>query len=162
MKYFNNCKTAEDVKKTFKDLAKKLHPDCCGSAEEFKRMMQEYEEAFNRLKNTHTSSKGETYTSSKATTETAQEFADRIINIIHLEGIKIEIIGTWIWVSGDTYPHRVILRESGYEWSKSKKAWYHAGVKLEGKKRGHYNMAQLRNMFGSEEIETEKQEKIAR
>lgn len=161
MKYFKNCRTAEDVKKTFKDLVKKMHPDCGGNEEAFKEMMVEYERVFETLKNTHKTAEGKTYESQKATTETAQKFADRIINIIHLESIKIEIIGTWIWVSGDTYPHRTILRASGYEWSKSKKAWYHTGVKLEGKKRGHYNMNQLRNMFGSEEIETEKQEKIA-
>lgn len=30
MKYFTNCRTAEDVKATYKRLAKKLHPDMGG------------------------------------------------------------------------------------------------------------------------------------
>lgn len=159
MKYFKDCKTAEDVKATFKDLAKKLHPDCGGNAEEFKAMMQEYEKAFETFKNVHTNSKGETY--EKATTETAKEYADIIFSIIHLDGITIEVIGSWVWVTGDTYQYRDILKAAGFTWSKSKKAWYNAGEKLEGKRRGHYSMKQLRDRFGSETIEQEKQERIA-
>ena len=60
-KYFNNVKTAEDVKSRFKDLAKKLHPDCSGNAEEFKKMMNEYQEVFDRYKNIHKNAAGETY-----------------------------------------------------------------------------------------------------
>lgn len=161
MTYFKHCKTIEDVKATFKELAKKLHPDCGGNAEEFKAMMQEYKIAFDRLKNIHTNSKGETYESKKASTETAEQFAEIIGAIIHLEGIKIEIIGTWVWVTGNTYEYRGIFKQAGFTWSKSKKAWYHAGEKLEGKRRGQYTMKQLRSKWGTEEIETEKQERIA-
>ena len=64
MKYFSNCATSEQVKIRFKELAKKLHPDCGGDAQEFKAMMQEYKIAFDRYKNIHESADGSTYASS--------------------------------------------------------------------------------------------------
>lgn len=42
MKYFNNITTPEELKKQFRALATKLHPDRGGNAEEFKNMMAEY------------------------------------------------------------------------------------------------------------------------
>lgn len=42
MKYFNNITTPEELKKQFRTLATKLHPDRGGNAEEFKKMMAEY------------------------------------------------------------------------------------------------------------------------
>lgn len=150
--YFKNCSTIEDVKKTYRDLAKKLHPDCGGNAEEFKKMSEEYTEAFKMYRNKHRSSTAEEY--EKETTETPEQFADIINIVIKLEGIKIEIIGSWIWISGNTYPHREILKNNGFRWSKSKKSWYNAGEELQGKRRGHYTMEGLRDKWGTEEIKT--------
>lgn len=42
MKYFNNITTPEELKKQFRALSIKLHPDRGGNAEEFKNMMAEY------------------------------------------------------------------------------------------------------------------------
>ena len=42
MKYFNNITTPEELKKQFRVLSIKLHPDRGGNAEEFKAMMSEY------------------------------------------------------------------------------------------------------------------------
>lgn len=30
----------------------------------------------------------------------------------------------WFWISGDTYPHREVLKQQGCRWSKKRKAWY--------------------------------------
>ena len=159
MKYFTNCKTAEDVKATFKDLAKKLHPDNGGDAEAFKAMMQEYTTAYNRLKDVHANAAGETY--KKATTQTAEQFADIITQIISCDGLQIEICGSWVWVTGNTYAHRETLKKAGFTWSKSKRAWYNAGEPMTGHRRGRYTMAQIRMMHGSEIVETTGTNKIA-
>lgn len=160
MKYFKDCATCEEVKARFKELAKKLHPDNGGDAEAFKAMMQEYTVAYERYKNVHKSAEGKTY--EKQTTQTAQEFADIITKIINCDGIVIEIIGSWVWVSGNTYPHRVTLHNAGFTWSKSKRAWYNAGEPLQGKRRGHYSMNGLRNLWGSEVVEATEEQKQKR
>lgn len=42
MQYFNNITTPEELKKLFRALSIKLHPDRGGNAEDFKKMMAEY------------------------------------------------------------------------------------------------------------------------
>ena len=46
MRYFTNCKTAEELRKEFHKLAKQLHPDNGGNAEDFKAMKAEFEKAW--------------------------------------------------------------------------------------------------------------------
>lgn len=96
MKYFKDCRTIEEVKQAFKDLVKRLHPDNGGNEEEFKTMMQDYNTAFNLYKNIHTNAAGETYESERKTTETPEQFAEIINKVIFMEGVKIEIIGSWV------------------------------------------------------------------
>ena len=38
--------------------------------------------------------------------------------------LTIEIVGTWIWVSGDTRPHRETLKAAKFFWAHEKKMWY--------------------------------------
>lgn len=130
-----------------------------GDAEEFKRMQQEYQKAFDRLKNVHKTQNGETY--EKQTTETAAEFMDIIEKIIHFDGVKVEIIGSWIWLTGNTMAYKEEIKEAGFWWSKSKKSWYYNGeTEKKHKIRGHYNMNQLREKWGSVEVEKEERQRI--
>lgn len=53
MKYFVNFPyTAETLKNEYRELCKKLHPDTGGNAEEFKNMMNEYEQTARNLSGT--------------------------------------------------------------------------------------------------------------
>ena len=159
-KYFTNCATIEDVKFTFKVLAKQLHPDCGGNDEQFKLMMNEYQASFERLKNVHADSEGRTY-KTKETSETPEQYADVISKIIFFDGVVIEIIGSWIWLSGGTFPYREQLKEIGFRYSGSKKAWYYTGKAEKAFHRGRYSMNKLREKWGSETIKTEKQLQLA-
>jgi len=158
MKYFTECRTEEEVKKEFTRLAKELHPDNGGDAEEFKKMMADYMKAAERCKGKHTTADGKEY--EKATATTPEEFAEIINKIIHLDGVKIEIIGAWVWVSGNTYEYRDLFKSLRFFFCKSKRAWAYNGG--EGKtRRGRYSMKELRNRWGSQEVETEAAEKLS-
>lgn len=40
------------------------------------------------------------------------------------DNVKVSIVGAWIWVSGDTKPHKTILSRMGLRYSGAKKMWY--------------------------------------
>ena len=158
MKYFENCKTAEELKKAYHKAAARLHPDNGGSEEEFKKMQAEYMKAFDRLKNIHTNAAGETY--EKETSENAADYMEIINKVIHLEGVNIEIIGSWIWLSGNTMEYKEEIKAAGFWWSKNKKAWYYNGDDKKSRRRGRYSMDQLREKWGTEEVKKTRQERI--
>ena len=154
MMYYSGCHTIEDVKATFKKLVKQLHPDNGGDAEAFKAMMNEYTEAFKRLKNVHKTQEGETYTARQESQETPEEFAELIEKLMRMDGVKIEIIGSWIWLTGNTMLHKEEIKELHFFWSKSKKAWYFNGAEKKSRRKGHYSMDGLRGKWGSQEVGT--------
>lgn len=98
MKYFNNCKTLEELRKEYKRLVKQNHPDNGGSEDAIKVINVEYETALNNLKNADENENAWKYDKEKD-----ELFRNALNKIINLEDVKIEIIGCWIWVTGNTY-----------------------------------------------------------
>lgn len=150
-KYFSNCTTLEEVKQTFHKLAKALHPDNGGNEAAFKEMYSEFQEAFNRLKNTHKNHEGETYT--KETNETPEQFADLIRTLTHFNGCIVELIGSWIWVSGNTKAYKDQLKELNFKWSKNKAAWYYHEGEYHRSGKKVYDLETIRSMYGTTKYE---------
>ena len=156
MKYFTNCHTAEDVKKQYRENARKYHPDLGGDPEDFKAMLTEYEQLWERYKNIHVNSQGETY--EKATTETPEEFANIIDILVRLTDVYVEICGSWIWVSGNTKEHVATLKELSFRWSRKKQAWYFHSQPYRKRSRRELSLDEIRDMFGSRHYENNQEE----
>lgn len=160
MKYFIPLPTtAEELKKLYRKLAMQFHPDGGGSEEAMKTINNEYAALFEKLKEIHTNAECETYR--KATNETPEHFINIINELIRFEGVLIEIIGSFIWVSQNTKPYKEKLKELNFKWHSTKSAWY---LPPEGyKKRNHKNFSldDIRNMYGSQEVENKPYSKIA-
>ena len=159
MKYFTNCKTAEELKKEYRRLAKELHPDLGGDTEEFKVMQNEFEKMWERLKNVHKNSDGETYT--KESTETAEEFIHIIEVLTPLKDILVEICGSWVWVSGNTKEHKDILKELKFKYAHKKQAWYYHTEPYKKKGKRELTLDEIRDMFGSQSYQKKPEKQLA-
>lgn len=154
-RYFANCKNIEDVKETYRKLAKKLHPDCGGDADEFKKMMQEYTTVFKRLKNVHRNENRTEQAEQESRTEyqeTPEMFADIINKVIFMDGVEIEIVGSWVWLSGNTYAYKDEIKAAGFFWSSKHKKWYWNGGTHKSKKHSKLTFEQVKDLHGCKKV----------
>ena len=70
----------------------------------------------------------------------SEEYRMAIEKIIHLGGITIEVVGNWIWVTGNTRPHKDELRAAGYFFASKKIAWYFRTGEFKVKKGGQKSL----------------------
>ena len=68
MRYFKNVETLEELRKQYRDLLKKYHPDNGGSEEITKDINTEYEQLFKVLKNRHERKKADSNGNDSGTT----------------------------------------------------------------------------------------------
>ena len=166
MKYFADCKTAEDAKALYRELAKKYHPDLHpgeNTEEMMKAINNEFERAWERLKDVHTSKDGGTYEAQgeRRTHETAAEFMGIIVALLSLDGVTVELCGRWIWVSGNTLPHKNRLSALGCKWASAKKMWSWHKVEDATASRGKYSIDQIRDFYGSQVCERQEESRLA-
>lgn len=147
MKYFKNVKSIQELKKQYRDLIKKYHPDL--NSNDTTKIMQEinaeYDLLFKQVKNLFKDAKGNIY--EKENTESINEFKDIINKIITFKDCKIEIIGNWVWVSGNTKYYKDILKNLKFRWIQNKKAWAYHQDKYFKKTKKVYTLEELRKSF---------------
>ena len=83
---------------------------------------------------------------------------ETIARIIRLNGLEVEICGSWIWVSGNTKEHKEVLKQLGFKFAYKKKAWYYHKDKFRKKSHEELTMDDIRDMFGSQRYEQKKEE----
>lgn len=153
MRFFQNCNSIEELKKEFKRLALLHHPDKGGETATMQKINAEYQE---RLKRGFKDAKEQTEDEQKADVI----YPEIIEKLIFLEGITIEIIGSWLWVSGNTYPHREILKELNFNFSRAKTMWYFRPAEQKAYNPRPWSIDKIRAAYGSDEIETVKTKRV--
>ena len=89
--------------------------------------------------------------------EKLREILQKIISFV---GINIEIIGAWIWVSGNTFQYKEYLNDIGFKWASKQKVWYFHTEAFRKKSYKVLSMKKKRDCFGSTEVETEQTKAI--
>lgn len=145
---FQACKEVAEAKKVYKQLAKKLHPDTGGSNEAFKMLNNIYN---------HILEHGLYFSSS---VKFDLELEKVISQVLHYENITIEVIGKWIWISGDTREIKEHLKQLNFRWAKNKKMWYYGELKKTSS-RGKKNIEEIRATYGSQTVATKQRQAIA-
>lgn len=156
IKWFKNCQTAESIKERYKNLVKQYHPDVSNydSTAEMQEINAEFEEVFNKYKNIHESAEGNTYTAQQNSTETSEEFMKIINSLINCEGLNIELVGRWIWLTGNTYSYKDIIKQLGFKWANTKKAWYWHTAEDSTVNRKRMSLEQIKEKYGCQSFQT--------
>jgi hypothetical protein len=161
--YFDNCASAAEVKAAYKKLAKLHHPDVGGSTKTMQQINAEFAKvyAFYSGKEVRASKVAENGEKAHYDQYTSAEFQQKLSNAINvifnanidrIDGVLVELIGTWIWISGaklKDLPHvRAILKDTGFQWNSAKKTWsYTPGKRISF--RTNTDMEYKRNRYGS-------------
>ena len=132
--------TPELIKTAFREACKKYHPDINPAGEE---MMKVVNAAYEVLKNHSGEIKEEQ-------ADYGEEFNTALNSILALDGLNIEIMGVWIWVTGDTITHKNHLKEAGFKWASKKKAWHFRPANYRSSSRGQTPLEEIRAKYGSE------------
>lgn len=155
--YFKDCQTLDEAKKLFWDLAKQFHPDKGGSKEQF----QDLQNQFENFKPQSEKFEGE------ADKWNAFEYASIIKGLITIPEIEIEIIGSWIWVTGNTKPYKDRIKEidtgDTYKrgFHKKKECWYFSPRGYRKHTSKEYSLDEIRASYGGQKVEKEEQKKIS-
>lgn len=73
------------------------------------------------------------------------------LKALSLPNIKVELCGTWIWITGDTKPVKEQLKELGCKWAPKKKKWFwRKPTDKKFWKKGELDMDAIRMKHGSE------------
>ena len=147
--YFKNPETLEGLKKQYRELAIENHPDRGGNEEIMKEINSKYDELFQQLKNIHRNSKGETYTANQTSNETSEQFRNIISELMRMDDIVIEIIGCFIWVTGNTKMYKDKLKELNLKWHSKKLAWYLKPEDYVRRSHKDYELDEIRKMYGT-------------
>ena len=128
MKFFENVKTLDELRREYRRLAFIYHPDKGGDTVLMQILNDQYERLSRKLINGNAE-----FSEARKEYEqqVSEEMRQRLDRIISLPGIVIELIGSWIWITGNTFAVRETLKGEGYKFSHPKSAWYwHKGEHL--------------------------------
>lgn len=163
-KYFKNVNTLEELRKQYKNLLKKYHPDNGGSEEATKEINTEYERLFKILKDKHdsrqqdnASGKESEYSKNMYDWENDKAIREMLEKIINFDGIEIEIIGAWIWCF-NSYNFRKQLKELGFKYAGQKKAWYFHTDAFRKTSHKTLSMDDIRNYYGTTKVQRNQRE----
>ena len=142
---FINVTGINEAKKIYKKLAKILHPDVGGDEISFKLLNNIYNDVI----------ENKIFFSND--TKIDLELEKIISLILHFDNINIEIVGSWIWVTGETKEIKEKLKELNFKWASKKKMWYYGEMKTKNHK--PKSMNEIKNKYGFTVIKEKKKTK---
>ena len=145
MKWFAGVQSVEELRKKYRELLKKYHPDNPnGSAELTKEIIMEYDRLFADLSKNNATDK-QTYNDDEN-----EAFKAVINQILHVNA-DIEVIGSWLWVHGG-YEYKELLKSIGFKYAPKKKCWcWHYG-EYKRYHKAEISLDDIRMKYGSQKV----------
>ncbi len=152
--FFEGCNTLQEVKDKYRVLAKENHPDRGGSLQTMQEINGQYAKAINIIAN------GGKFTTAEAEAEIlqAEAYQQAVNKVVNLEGCTLELIGSWLWITGNTKQYCKILNSepAKFNWAKKKSdfsAWFFRTSEFKTSNKGQkMGLDAIRNKYGAQTI----------
>lgn len=153
--FFQSVSSLEELKKQYRKLALIHHPDKGGEEKDFIELKNQYDQLFEQMKKGFNPENNKGFTAYDDINN-FKEIIDQLINF----DIELEIIGSWIWVSGNTFEAKTTLKENGFKWANKKKAWYYHEGEYKKFSKKHYSLEEIRTMHEHQKVRTNRKAAI--
>lgn len=145
MNFFLNCFTEQEIKTRYRELCKIHHPDLGGSEEMMKQVNLAYEDKLRgEFRKAYSDDEAENYV------DLEREVAAKVAEIIGLQGIIVELVGRWIWVTGETFKAKTTLKSAGFFWASKKLAWFWHKPEDSCPSRAKKTLEEIKAKYGSQ------------
>lgn len=140
----NGTASSDDIKLAYRKACALYHPDRNPAGLEMMKLVNAAYAALDGY-----------IADSVKSSEASEDYGDEIntaLNAIINLGLNIEICGAWLWVSGDTKPHKEALKAAGFKWAAKKAMWNFRPAEWKSFNRGAWSMDKIRATHGSTTI----------
>lgn len=150
----------EALKQAYRQAARRYHPDLNPHGGELMKVVNSaYELLLSKIGEWDVNGdQAEADTESLSLDETMAEILNQVG---HLPGLIIEVCGTWLWISGNTYPFRKELKAAGLSFASKKKAWFWRSPESKTSSRGEWSLDEIRERHGSMEVKSAQRNELA-
>lgn len=139
--------TESDIKKAYKQAALKYHPDRNPlGLELMKAVNAAYDFLMQNLSNINKYQSAD----KQAHYNYTEELEEILSTLSGLMGVVYEVIGNWVWISGDTKDHKETLKDAGCKWAFKKKQWFYRPEEHKSiRNRKEHTIDEIREMYGT-------------
>lgn len=137
---FYGCTSAAEVQLRFDELSKVFN----GQDEMLNTIKAEYSTLMSVL------NESKPVEAVKEETPTLSDIIKNLQEKVNPEGLRLEIVGRWLWLSGATFAIKEALKELGFRYSPDKKSWYWRSEDDRSSNEKPIPLEMIREKFGSQ------------
>ena len=161
--YFADCDTVNEIKSAYRALAMRWHPDRGGDNETMKAINLAYEALLKSRdgeESVGTDGKTHYYKWNEAIERAAMDIISKLLSL-RMANVEVDLVGTWVWVGGDTKPHKEALKELGLRWHSRRVRWYWCPAAYRTRYNARLSYGDLQQVYGCRSFESEAEQGMA-
>ena len=162
--YFAECDTVNAVKALYRRLAMRWHPDRKGGDQEtMKAVNAAYEAALKSRdgeRSMGSDGKEHYYRWNEKVERAAMDIISKLLSL-KMTDVEIDLVGTWVWVGGNTKPNKDRIKALGLRWHSKRIKWYWRPEAYRTRYNARVTYSDLKDIYGCRSFESEAEQGVA-